>query len=44
MEKSGLRLIPVDDLDQAAAHAVSIAQISQIAEDAQLKVHFELPL
>jgi len=41
---SGLKLIPADDLDQAAEQAVKIAQIMEVAHDANLKVSFELPI
>jgi len=37
---SGLKLIPADDLDQAAEQAVKIAQIMEVASDANLKVTF----
>jgi len=41
---SGLRLIPSDNLDHAAEQASKIAKIMEVAQDAHLKVTFELPL
>jgi len=44
LEASGLRVIPADDLDDAAQKAVRVSKIVEMAEDASLQVSFELPL
>jgi len=44
MADSGLRIISVDDLDEAAQKACNATKILQIAEDAHLSISFELPL
>lgn len=44
IERSGLRLIACDDLEAAADQAVKVAHIMEMAEDAKLKVSFELPI
>jgi succinyl-CoA synthetase beta subunit len=44
MAQSGLRLISADDLDEAAAKAVKMSQILELAEVGHLNVSFELPI
>jgi succinyl-CoA synthetase beta subunit len=44
LESSGLRLIMAEDLDDGASKACRIVQIQEMAEQAKLKVSFELPL
>jgi succinyl-CoA synthetase beta subunit len=44
IDSCGLRIIPADDLDQAAAQSVKIAKIREMAAEAKLSVSFELPL
>jgi len=44
IEHSGLRLIACDDLEAAADQVVKIANIMEMAEDARLRVSFELPI
>ena len=44
IDACGLRIIPADDLDQAASQSVKIAKIREMAAEANLSVHFELPL
>jgi succinyl-CoA synthetase beta subunit len=44
IEKSGFRIIMVDDLDTAAKQAVGMANIVAQAEELALNVSFELPL
>jgi succinyl-CoA synthetase beta subunit len=44
MESSGLKIIPADDLEQAASQAVKIAKMVEMAEEAHLRVQFQLPL
>lgn len=44
IDSCGLRIIPADDLDQAASQAVKIAKIREMAKEANLSVSFELPL
>lgn len=44
LEASGLRVIPADDLDDAAQKAVRVSQIVSMAEEASLQVSFELPM
>eukprot|EP01094_Clydonella_sp_ATCC50884_P015671 TRINITY_DN26293_c0_g1_i1.p1 TRINITY_DN26293_c0_g1~~TRINITY_DN26293_c0_g1_i1.p1 ORF type:complete len:440 (+),score=183.04 TRINITY_DN26293_c0_g1_i1:116-1435(+) len=44
LNSSGLRIIPADDLDDAAERAVKVADIVSMAKKAALNVHFELPL
>ena len=44
IDSCGLRIIPADDLDQAADTAVKIAKIREMAAEANLSVSFELPL
>eukprot|EP01137_Pigoraptor_chileana_P035563 Opistho-2@29784 len=41
---SGLRIIAVDDLDEAARKAVQLANIVTLAQDADISVKFELPI
>jgi succinyl-CoA synthetase beta subunit len=44
IDSCGLRIIPADDLDQAATQSVKIAKIREMAAEANLSVSFELPL
>eukprot|EP01089_Gocevia_fonbrunei_P001553 TRINITY_DN1144_c0_g1_i1.p1 TRINITY_DN1144_c0_g1~~TRINITY_DN1144_c0_g1_i1.p1 ORF type:complete len:454 (-),score=106.45 TRINITY_DN1144_c0_g1_i1:50-1411(-) len=44
LENSGLRVITAEDLDEAAQKVVKVAQIVTMADAANLKVSFELPL
>eukprot|EP01110_Echinostelium_bisporum_P004949 TRINITY_DN2221_c0_g1_i1.p1 TRINITY_DN2221_c0_g1~~TRINITY_DN2221_c0_g1_i1.p1 ORF type:complete len:445 (-),score=129.82 TRINITY_DN2221_c0_g1_i1:83-1417(-) len=44
MDESGLRLISADDLDEAASKAVRIANIVELAQQADLDVSFQLPI
>jgi len=44
IERSGLRLIACDELEAAADQVVKIANIMEMAEDARLRVSFELPI
>lgn len=42
--KSGLKILPVDNLDEAARLAVKLSNIVSLARDVKLDVNFELPL
>ncbi|RHZ82697.1 hypothetical protein Glove_104g37 [Diversispora epigaea] len=42
--ESGLRIISVDDLDDAASKSVQLSKIVQIARQANIGVKFELPI
>jgi len=44
LEKSGLRIISTDDLEEAAEKAVQLSNIVQLAKKAKLHVSFELPI
>lgn len=44
IEKSGLRIFSVDDLDEAAEKACQLAQIVKMAKQINVHVSFELPL
>ena len=44
IEKSNLRIISCDDLDDAARKAVQLSNIVKMAKKADLHVSFELPL
>ena len=44
IEKSGYKIITVDDLDAAASTVVKVAEIKRMAEEASLGVEFTLPL
>ncbi|KAL0483426.1 succinyl-CoA synthetase beta subunit [Acrasis kona] len=44
LEKSGIRVIPADNLDDAAEKAVRVANIVQEAQKMKMKVSFELPI
>eukprot|EP00127_Corallochytrium_limacisporum_P004703 Clim_evm57s172 gene=Clim_evmTU57s172 len=44
IEESGLRIFAMDDLDEAAAKAVQLSKIVQLAQQADVSVKFELPL
>eukprot|EP00475_Leptophrys_vorax_P032498 TRINITY_DN5019_c0_g1_i1.p1 TRINITY_DN5019_c0_g1~~TRINITY_DN5019_c0_g1_i1.p1 ORF type:complete len:444 (+),score=122.14 TRINITY_DN5019_c0_g1_i1:330-1661(+) len=44
IEDSGLRILTSEDLDDAAAKAVRVAEIMRMAEDVNVSVNFELPL
>ena len=41
---SGLKILPVDNLDEAARLAVKLSTIMGMAKDAQLDVKFEIPI
>lgn len=41
--KSKLRILPKDDLDEAAEMIVHLAKIVQLAKEVKLDVKFELP-
>ena len=41
---SGMKILPVDNLDEAARLAVKLSNIVGIAKDAQLNVNFQLPI
>lgn len=41
---SGMKILPVDNLDEAARLAVKLSNIVGIARDAQLNVNFQLPI
>lgn len=41
---SGLKILPVDNLDEAARLAVKLSSIVSLAKDAKLDVNFEMPL
>lgn len=43
IKKSGLRILPKDDLDEAAMLSVHLAQIVHLAREAHLDVSFEIP-
>lgn len=44
LEGSGLRIIPAENLSEAASKAVQVAEISRLARQAQLNIKFELPV
>jgi len=44
LENSGMRIIAAEDLEDAASKAVNVVKIVSMAEEAKLKVSFELPL
>ena len=41
---SGMKILPVDNLDEAARLAVKLSNIVGIARDADLNVNFQLPI
>ena len=41
---SGLKILPVDNLEEAARLAVKLSNIINIAKQAQIDVNFELPI
>ncbi len=41
---SGMKILPVDNLDEAARLAVKLSNIIGIARDAKVDVQFEIPL
>lgn len=41
---SGLKILPVDNLDEAARLAVKLSNIVSLARDAKLDINFEIPL
>lgn len=41
---SGMKILPVDNLDEAARLAVKLSNIIGMARDAHLDVKFELPI
>lgn len=43
IKKSKLRILPRDDLDEAASMAVHLADIVHMAREAKLDVNFEIP-
>lgn len=44
LDESGLRMMTTDDLGEAARRVVRVTEITQMAESANLKVDFSLPL
>nr|CAG8615748.1 7065_t:CDS:2 [Entrophospora candida] len=44
ISESGLRIISVDDLDEAATKSVQLSKIVQLARSANIDVSFELPI
>lgn len=44
LEGAALRIIPADDLSEAASKAVQVAEISRLARQARLNIKFELPV
>jgi succinyl-CoA synthetase beta subunit len=44
IEDSGLRLLVMDNLEQAAQQAVQVAKISEMAAKLKLRVKFEIPI
>ena len=44
IKKSGLRIISVDDLDEAAKASVRLSKIVKDAREIGIKVNFELPI
>lgn len=44
IQKSGLRIISVDDLDEAARTSVRLAKIVREAREVNIQVNFELPI
>lgn len=41
---SGMKILPVDNLDEAARLAVKLSSIITLARSAKLDVNFEMPL
>ena len=41
---SGLKILPVDNLDEAARLAVKLSSIVSLAREAHMNVNFEMPL
>lgn len=41
---SGLKILPVDNLDEAARLVVKLSNIVELARSAKLDVNFEIPL
>ena len=41
---SGLKILPVDNLDEAARLACKLSNIVGIAKDAHVDVNFEIPI
>lgn len=41
---AGMKILPVDNLDEAARLAVKLSNIVGIARDAQVDVKFEIPI
>jgi len=41
---SGMKILPVDNLEEAARLAVKISMVVGIARDADLNVNFQLPI
>ena len=44
LESSPLRIIALDDLDEAAEHVVKLSKIVRLARDAHVNVSFEMPI
>ena len=44
IDKSGLRIMLLNDLDEAAKRAVQVSQIVTLAKSASVGVKFELPI
>ena len=41
---SGLKILPINDLDEAARLAVKLSDIVGIAKEAHVDVNFEIPI
>lgn len=41
---SGMKILPVDNLDEAARLAVKLSNIVGVARDANLNVDFQIPI
>ncbi len=41
---SGMKILPVDNLEEAARLSVKLSHIIGIARDAQVDVNFEIPI
>ena len=41
---SGLKILPIEDLDEAARLAVKLSEIVTLARSQRLDVNFEIPL
>lgn len=41
---SGLKILPIENLDEAARLSVKLSKIVDIAKQAQIDVNFEMPI